>query len=440
VNPAKDPDSLSPAGAEGVERHDPYSAMRSKNYRLFAVGFVCSSMGLQMLGAALLWDVYVRTNDPLLVGLVGLCRALPVIMLALVAGHFIDTHDRRRLLVMTQTLFALAALALAAASYFQAPLWTLYALTILTAIARSFNGPTRNALLPQLVPQGIFTNAVTWNSGLFQFAAVSGPLVAGRLMAWTGQAWPVYLITSVLCFVLAVASLKLEPITTRPPRPQAMTLVSMLAGMRHLYSEKTILAAISLDLLAVLFGGATALLPIFAKDILGVGAFGYGVLRASPYVGALFMSLYLAYRPIRGKAGPALLWSVVVFGVSTIIFGLSTSFWLSLAVLAVGGAADTVSVVIRHVLVQLRTPEHLRGRVSAVNSVFIECSNELGAFESGLVAKWFGPVVSAVSGGVGTMLVVIGVSAAIPDIRRLDRLEPDKAPNQEPENESDRKV
>lgn len=422
-SPAFSPFATSPNLAEQINPHDPYAAVRSRNYRLFAAGFVCSSTGLQMLSAAVLWDVYVRTNDALAIGIVGLCRALPVVLLALPAGHVVDSARRERVLVATQIAMAGAAGLMAWASWSEQPLWVLYLLLVVTGCARSFNGPSRSALLPQLVEPAGFANAVTWNSGLFQFAAVSGPIFAGIILAKSGVAWPVYLTTGVLCLVLAVFGSMLRPRPQETKAGGAMTFRSMTAGLKHVLSEKTVLAVITLDLFAVLFGGATALIPIYAKDILHVGPFGYGVLKASPYVGALLMAVALAHLPPMRKAGWTLLAAVAVFGLTTIGFGFSTIAWVSAVMLAIGGAADGISVVIRHVLVQSRTPVELRGRVSAVNSVFIECSNELGSFESGVVARFFGPVASCVSGGIGTMLVVAGVAIAWPQVRRLGRLE-----------------
>lgn len=405
---------------------DPYAAVRSANYRLFASGFLASSTGLQMMSAAVMWEVYIRTKDPFAIGIVGLCRALPVVALALPAGHVVDSVRRERVLMLTQVAMAVAAGMLAWASYEKAPLWVIYALLVVTGCARSFNGPTRSSLLPQLVDPPVFSNAVTWNSGIFQFSAVTGPLLAGALMARWEVAWPVYLLSSGLCLVLAINAWGLRP---RPQERKAegpMTLASITAGLSHVFREKTVLATITLDLFAVLLGGATALLPIYASEILHVDAFGYGVLKAAPYVGAFLMAVAMAHLPPLRRAGWALLIAVAIYGLTIIGFGLSTIAWVSAVLLAIGGAADNVSVVIRHVLVQSRTPEHLRGRVSAVNSVFIECSNELGSFESGLVARYFGPVFSCVSGGVGTVLVVAAVGFAWPEIRRLNKLEEPK--------------
>ncbi len=406
--------------------HDPYAAIRSPNYQRFALGFVVSSTGLQMMGTALAWEVYERTNDPLSLGFIGLARAVPVIFMALPAGQAIDLFSRKKVLVATQTAFFVLIGGLAAISYWQAPLLLVYGMLVLLGCARSFNGPSRSALLPSIVPPEDFHNAVTWNSGVFQLSAVGGPIIAGTVIYYTHLAWPVYAASAVMCLIFAISAAAIEPRPTAK-RNGNFTLGSMLQGASHLWKEKTILAAITLDLFAVLLGGATALLPIYAKDILHVGPVGLGLLKAAPYIGAFLMAIILAYRPAFKHAGPALLWSIAGFGVATIIFGLSKWFWLSLSMLMILGGLDNISVVIRHVLVQVRTPDHLRGRVGSVNSVFIESSNELGAFESGLVAKLFGPLASVVSGGIGTILVVLGVAWLWPEVRRLGKLEEPKA-------------
>lgn len=402
--------------------HDAYAALRVGNYRRFVGGFGVSSTGLQMLSMALGWEVYERTNDPLHLGYIGLARALPVAALALPAGHLIDRFSRRWVLVATQFVMGLVAVMLAIWSHAQAPLWVVYVLLVLLACGRVFNGPSRATLLPLIVPLGVFGNAATWNSAAFQVSAVAGPLLGGVLIKAMGSAWAVYATSAGGCFFFAVLGATLRP-SVQQREAGAFTLRSMTAGLSHLWREKNILAAIALDLFAVLLGGATALMPVYAKDILHVDAVGLGLLRAAPFVGAAAMAWVMAHRPPFAHAGRLLLWSVAGFGACMIVFGLSTSIVLSLTVLALGGALDNVSVVIRHVLVQLRTPDYLRGRVSSVNSVFIESSNELGAFESGAVAKLFGPVFSVVSGGVGTLLVVLGVAWLIPQVRRLSLLE-----------------
>lgn len=410
--------------------------MREPNYRFFAMAFVASSMGLQMLSTAIGWEVFERTGDALVLGYMGLARALPVIALTLLAGTIVDRGNRKLILAVTQMCFGLVALALALASEYQAPIWAYLALLIVSGCVRSFNAPSRGALLPSLLPPERFENAIAWQSGFFQFAAVAGPILAGIVLQKTGHAAFVYATTGVLCVGAGIAALFLKPRpvqrTGAPPR-----LGDMFQGAHHIWREKTILGALTLDLLAVLFGGATALLPVYAKEILDCGPVGLGALRAAPFVGAFLMAGWLAARPNFGHAGRALLWSVAIFGACMIVFGLSTSLWLSLAALAVSGAVDNVSVVIRHVLVQTRTPDELRGRATAVNSVFIECSNEIGAFESGYVASLFGPVVSVVSGGFGTLAVVAFVALAFPALRQMKRLQETKRDVREAEVEEE---
>ncbi len=424
--------------------HDTFAALRERNYRLFIGGWLPASMGLQMQATALAWEVYERTHDPLALGVIGLARALPTVLLALPAGRIVDLVDRRRVLVLTQFGFAFTGglLALGSIAWSRGifgdgrmGLWVMYLLIALTGCARVFNGPSRSSLLPQLFREGavgpVFHNAITWNSGVFQLAATLGPVAAGALIAWLNLSWIVYAIAAASCMWFGVTAMFIRPFAVDEPRESvasawqlvrpSVLLPGIFEGVRHMWREKTVLGAIALDLFAVLLGGATALLPVYAKDILHVGPIGLGALKAAPYVGALLMAIALARRPPFTRAGPTLLWSVAAFGLCTIIFGVSTNFWFSIAMLAALGAVDNISVVIRHVLVIARTPNHLRGRVGAVNSVFIECSNEVGGFESGLVAQLFGPVASVVSGGIGTILVVIATAWWLPPLRRLQR-------------------
>lgn len=413
---------------------DPWAALRVPNYRRFAVGFLTGSTGLQLLNATVAWELYERTGDALVLGMVGLCRSLPVVLLALPAGHLADIRDRRIIVVCTQAAFAVVAMGFALLSYWQAPVWAYYLMLVASACVRAINGPARGSLLPLLVSDSIFANVVTYQSGIFQAAAIGGPLLAGFLiqtLSGQGQTWAVYAIASACCALFALAVLGTQP-RKAPPAKGTFTMTSMLAGLQHMWRERPIFAAILLDLLAVLFGGATALLPVYARDILHVDAIGYGALRAAPYVGALVVAAWLAFRPQFKRAGPVLLWSVGVYALCIIAFGYSTNMWLSLAALAASGGADNVSVVIRHVLVQMRTPNHLRGRVGAVNSMFIECSNELGSFESGAVASLFTPVISVVSGGVGTLVVIAGIALTFPQLRRLGRIRPLREPELEP--------
>ncbi len=411
-----------------------YAALAQPNFQRFLVGFVFAGTGLQMLAAAASWEIYERTNSAWHLGLAGLARALPVLLLALPAGHAADLYSRRNIVVASQIGFALCAGGLALVSRAQAPIWMLYALLFATGCCRAFNGPARGSLLPTIVTAPTFHNAVTWTSAAFQYAAIVGPIVAGVLIARSGVVWPVYALTAVGNLVFAVLALGIRPLVATPGNG-TFTARSMLAGMGHLWRERTILGAITLDLFAVLLGGATALMPIFAKDVLGVGELGFGALRAAPYVGALVMAFVIAHRPPFRRAGTTLLWAVASFGVAMIVFGLSRNLWLSLAALIAAGAVDNISVVVRHVLVQVRTPDELRGRVGAVNSVFIECSNELGAFESGAVAALVSPVFSVVSGGVGTIAVAVVVALAFPELRRLGELR-----EREEEREEDRRA
>jgi len=412
--PTSEPDPDAP-------RHDPLLALREANYRRFALSFLCSGIGLQAMNVTVLWGVWETTRDALALGWTGVARAAPVVALTLVAGQAIDRLDRRRVYTVTQSLFVLVAIGLGIATLAGAPVGTVYLLLFLSGGVRAFNAPARASLLPALVPGTSFENAIAWNSGIFQVSAIVGPLVAGGLIAATGATWPAFALAAGLLAISAAASLGLRPRPVELDRTP-LSLDSFLAGFRHIHREKTIFAAILLDLLAVLFGGATALLPIFAEDILGVGPVGLGALRASPFVGAGLMAGYLAIRPRIRHAGPTLLWSVAAFGVAMVVFGLSDSFTLSVLALAASGAVDNISVVVRHVLVQTRTPDRLRGRVSAVNSVFIECSNELGGFESGLVARWMGPVFSVVSGGIGTVAITGLIAWRFPILRALREL------------------
>jgi MFS family permease len=388
-----------------------------------------------MLQVALGWELYERTHSALALGLVGLATALPVVILALPAGDLADRMERKRILIWAQVAFIIAGLALAALSYWKGPVVVIYAVLLGRGAAQAFNNPARQALLPQLLPANVFGNAVTWASSAFQVAAVVGPGLGGIAIAIEHSATGVYVISSVLTAVYLWALIEIRGIAgpqasdaalgSAPKPREKMTLDSIAAGMRFVRETKVILAAITLDLFAVLLGGATALLPIFAKDILHVGPDGLGWLRAAPSVGALLIAVTFAHRPPMKRTGATLLFAVAGFGAATIVFGLSKSFWLSLAMLFVLGALDGISMIIRSTLVQLRTPDEMRGRVSAVNSVFIDMSNELGGFESGAVAALVGPVTAVVAGGVGTLVVVGSVALAWPQLRQLGPIAPE---------------
>ena len=405
-------------------QHDPLAAMRFRDYRLFTIGRVLLFTGGQMQTVALGWELYERTNSAMALGGIGLAQVLPMIALTLITGHVADKNDRKKITLLAMLLLMFCSLTLAAISYYQGAVFLIYACLLLTGVARAFLKPAGDALMWQLIPMSAFTNAATWNSSSFQLASVIGPALGGLSIAVFKSATGVYVLSAIAalsCFFLTAA---IKPQKTNFKK-EPISLKTLAAGAEFVWNNQLILAAITLDLFAVLLGGAVALLPVFAKDILHVGPVELGYLQAAPSIGALTMAALLVYLPPIRKAGPALLWSVVGFGIVTIIFGLSRWTWLSLLMLALSGALDSISVVIRHTLVQIRTPDHLRGRVAAINSVFISASNELGGFESGLTAALFGPVFSVVGGGIGTILVVVATAAIWPEIRKLGALHED---------------
>jgi MFS family permease len=402
--------------------HDAYAALRHRDYRLLLAAGVLASVGGEVQATAVGWELYQRTGSAAALGFAGLVQFLPVLVLALPAGHLADRHSRRLLFQIAQGTAGLASLGLAALSFWQGPVGLIFVCLGLAGAARALGAPTRSSLLPQVVPLETLGNAVTWNSSGWHLANVVGPALGGAALALAaGRAAPSFLI-AVCCSLVCI--LLLAPIRPRQaaPRPSGgRSLASLAAGVRFVWRTELLLAAITLDLFAVLLGGATALLPIYAADILRVGAVGLGWLRAAPALGAIVMAFWLAHRPPMRRPGFLLLLAVAGFGAATIVFGFSQWFWLSFAMLALTGAFDNVSVVVRGTLMQTLTPDEMRGRVAAVNSVFISSSNELGGFESGAVAALFGPVASVVSGGVGTIVVVLLTALRWP---RLVRLEP----------------
>lgn len=407
--------------AETRQRHDPYLALRHRDFRLFFVARILAVLGGEAANVAVGWELYERTRSALALGIVGLVAGLPVILLALPGGHIADSFDRRRVAGITGILIGLSAAGLAAVSYWRGPVVLIYACLLFGGVVLAFNYPARSALLPQVVPPEAFANAVTWNSTAFLASAAIGPAFAGIVIARSHSATPVFLTDAGLSviFVALIAAIRGEP---SAPTGERMTLASLAAGFRFVRETGVIFAALTLDLFAVLLGGATTLLPVFAKDILHVGADGLGWLRAAPSVGALLMALAIAHLPPMSRAGRKLFFSVAGFGAATVVFGLSKSFALSLAMLFTLGALDAVSMVIRSTLVQMRTPDAMRGRVLAVNGMFVDTSNELGGFESGAVASLFGPVASVVAGGIGTLLVVIAIMKKWPALAHLDSL------------------
>ncbi|CAG8868124.1 Na(+), Li(+), K(+)/H(+) antiporter [Pseudomonas fluorescens] len=372
----------------------------------FWLARVFTASGFQMLTVAIGWHLYQLTGNVLDLGLVGLVEFAPRVLFMLHTGHVADRHDRRRVAALCQSLQGLIALSLAVASASDSvSREMIFILAFMLGATRSFEMPATQALLPNVVPPGLFPRAVAASASATQAATIVAPAVGGFLYAF-GSLW-VYGPTVVLYAIACTLTLSLDARQQVAQRGRA-TLESLLAGVRFIRSRQDILGAISLDLFAVLLGGATALLPVFAKDILLTGPWGLGLLRSAPAVGALLMSVWLARFPVERKVGRVMFTAVGIFGVATIGFGLSTSFWFSLAVLVVLGAADMISMVIRSAFVQLETPDEMRGRVSAVNGLFIGASNQLGEFESGVTAHWFGTVPAVVLGGVGT-LVVTGV-------------------------------
>ena len=404
------------------DRHDPYVALRLPHYRRFLLGGIMASAAAEMQVVAVGWEIYERTRSTSALGFVGLSMFFPMLLLTLPAGHAADRHSRKVLLLASQSLMALSSLGLAYLSFRRGPVGLSYAALALAGLASALGRPARGAILRQLVPDHLVGVAVTWNSSGWQFASVAGPALGGLIIALTGGATTVFALGFAMSLVVVALFGSLKPSeVVRASEP--ISWESLLAGLGFVRRTKMILAAITLDLFAVLLGGAVALLPVFAKDILRIGPVGLGWLRAAPSVGAVLMALTLAHRPPIRRAGPGLLWSVAGFGAATIGFGLSRNPYLSFALLAVTGALDMVSVVVRSTLVQVLTPESMRGRVGAVNSIFIGSSNELGGFESGITAHYFGPIASVVGGGIGTILVVLMVRFAWPSVGRLGSLQ-----------------
>lgn len=404
---------------------DPYAALRVPDFRRF-IGFLAAqTLATMMQGVAVGWQLYQVTHDPLALGLVGLAEALPFIGFALPAGHLADRVDRRRLslaalLVLaacSATLFGVTELGLVRAD----TAWVVYAVIFVSGIARSYLQPTRTALSADLVPRALYANSITWRSVTWQSAGVMGPAAGGLLLALGGPA----LTYGVAALLLATAWATLFRVAPHPhpaAAPDSTGLAGLLHGVRFVLTQPVLLGAQTLDLFSVLFAGAEALLPLFAADILHVGAAGLGVLRAAPAAGSVLTSLYQSYRPLHGRMGRILLLSVALYGLCISGFGLSRSFPLSVALLLASGVFDNVSVVLRSTLLQTLTPRHLLGRVAAVNAIFIGSSNEIGAFESGVAARALGAVPAVLLGGFVPILVVAVIAWRVPELRRLERV------------------
>jgi MFS family permease len=399
---------------------DPYVVWRNPNFRLYAGSWFLMTFGRMIETLTVRAHVYDLTHDPMSLGWIGLVQALPVLLLAVPGGQLADRFDRRRLLMLTLALNTLVTAGLLVVTFHQGRVSWIYVLLTLGAIGQALGAPARAALLPQIVGTEIFANAVTWNSSVFHISSMTGPAIGGAILSFPAGVTAAFSAV-IACRVLSLAALA-RVRTERVERTEAVSLESLVRGIRFVWQTKLILATISLDLFAVLLGGATYLLPVFAKDILHVGKLGLGLLQSAEAVGAVFMAVLLTHLPPMKRAGRTMLWAVATFGVATIAFGLSPWFPLSLAMMFLIGAVDNVSVVVRHTLVQMLTPDAMRGRVSAVNNIFIVASNDLGGLESGLTARLFGAVASVVVGGVGAIGVTLGAAACWPQILTIGSL------------------
>ncbi len=439
------------------ETHHPYAALRVTQYRNYLVGSSLALLGRQAVTAAAIWQVYEWTHSATALGLVGLVNVLPLLALSLPAGAIADRHDRRRLIALGTAVVAVVNVALAGLAWwsravpdleplrwansvlratallfeqqadpatlrFDEPALPLVFLLLLAhASARILIWPARSSITPLLVPTPVLANAITWNTSSFEIATVAGPALGGFLIAYAGMPW-VYALGAGLELVFLLTLARVTYFQVPAPAAGRRSWRDMLAGAGFIRRHPVILGASSLDLFAVLLGGATALLPVYADQILHVGPIGFGWLRAAPSIGAFAMAMWIAHRPPLERPGRALLWSVVGFGVAIVVFGVSRSFWLSLVALCLTGAFDNISVVVRQSLVQLLTPDELRGRVTAVNQIFIGSSNEIGALRAGLMAGAVGPVAAVVLGGIGTIAVAAIVARGVPSLRRLPPL------------------
>jgi len=419
---------LTPVSQPPTARHDPYAALREKDFRLFLIGHVASVLGIQMQTVAVGWQLYEKTGSAMALGLVGLVQVIPMLGLALPAGHAADRFDRRKILMVASVVAVISSAGLLAVTISGGRVAVIYLFLALSGIARAYQGPARSSLVPALVPRSIFSNAVGWNISAFELASMAGPALGGVFIAVFHNTWQVYLVaslTSIFYVIMLGMFSKRSYLASSATNGtgKELDLKSLVAGFAYVRKNTVLLAAMTLDLFAVLLGGAIALFPIFAKDILRVGPSGLGWMQAAPSLGAITMALTTTHLPPMKHAGKTLLWAVAGFGVATLVFAVSKIFWLSLLMLFLTGAFDNVSVVIRHTLVQVLTPDDMRGRVSAVNGMFINASNELGRFESGTLAALIGPILSVLVGGAGTLLVVAFSAAKWPELRKVGMLD-----------------
>lgn len=409
------------------QKHDPLASMRIAEYRHLMMGRFLFIMGLRMMGTLVGWWVYELTNEPFAIGLIGLSEVIPAVSLSLYAGHVIDISEKRKLLLRGVSLYFLCALLLLGLSTrFTASqlsnhwiAFCIYVIIFFTGIFRAFTGPSFGTMVASIVPKEILQNATTWNQGTWLSASVSGHATVGFLIAGLGLTGALLII----CILVLIGFMYMYRLKPKPPLNEPgekKTLDSVKEGLKFVFRTKEVLGALSLDLFAVLFGGAVAMIPVFAKDILKVGPIGFGWLNAASDIGSIIIIVLLTISPMRKGQGKKLLYAVGGFGLCIIVFALSQIFWLSFAALLLSGILDGISVVVRGTILQLKTPDNMRGRVMSVNSMFINSSNELGQFESGVAAKLLGVVPSVVFGGCMTLLVVAGTWIKAPSLRKME--------------------
>ncbi|WNW01191.1 MFS transporter [Tenacibaculum sp. HL-MS23] len=410
-----------------MEKKDPYASLRIKEFNLFLLVRFALVFAWSMQFIIIEWQVYSITKNPLSLGIIGLMEVIPAVSMALFAGHIVDQKEKRNLLALCIGAFSLISLGLfflTLPSFIKGwetntVLYAIYGLVFFGGLLRSFFGPTIFSLIALIVPKKLYPNAATWSSSTWQMASVLGPAFAGFTISWLGVHWSLCIVFGLVLFsFLMVFFVKKKPIMN--PKIGEPVLKSLKEGINFVFKTKAILGAITLDMISVLFGGAIALLPIYAQDILKVGPEGFGALRAAPAIGAFLTMLITAYIPISKNAGMKLLAAIFGFGVCIIVFGLSSVFWISMVALFFSGVTDGVSMVIRQTILQLKTPDHMRGRVASVNSMFVGSSNELGAFESGVTAKLMGTVTAVVFGGTMTLITVVTTGIINPTLRKLD--------------------
>ncbi len=408
-------------------KKDPYAALRIKEFNIFLLVRFALVFAWSMQFIIIEWQVYSITKDPLSLGIIGLMEVIPAVSMALFAGHIVDQKEKRNLLAICTAAFSLISLGLfflTLPSFVEdwsqkTVLFSIYALVFFGGFLRSFFGPTIFSLIALIVPKKLYPNAATWSSSTWQMASVLGPAFAGFTIAWIGVHWSLSIVFFlVLLSFFLVFLIKKKPILN--PKIGEPIFQSLKEGIQFVYKTKAILGAITLDMISVLFGGAIALLPIYAQDILKVGPEGFGALRAAPAIGAFLTMLITAYIPISKNAGMKLLAAIFGFGICIIVFGLSSVFWISIIALFFSGVTDGISMVIRQTILQLKTPDNMRGRVASVNSMFVGSSNELGAFESGLTARLMGTVTAVVFGGTMTLITVVTTGFVNPTLRKLD--------------------